>query len=389
MKRFKFLLPAVLLLMFLLLAGCRHTEKSDNPLPFESAPETTSEAVSESPEVLWEQKARERLSQMTLEEKIDQLLLVRPEGLDPDAEMHVGGVVFFSKNIESPEQLKSAISALQAQAREAGAVPLFIAVDEEGGRVARIANHPAFDVPRYESMASIGASGDPSAAQDAARTIGSYLNALGFNLDFAPVADLNTNPDNPVIGDRSFGADPVLASEMVTAAVNGFHENGIMTCIKHFPGHGDTSGDTHDGYVSILKTWEELKTCELVPFLAALDTTDLVMTAHISTPNITDDGLPVSLSYEMITGRLRGELGYDGVVITDGLEMGAITEAFSSEEAAVAAILAGNDLILLPEDPLAARAGLMAAVSSGVLSEVRIDESVFRILRLKAKYGLF
>ncbi|MEG2935309.1 MAG: glycoside hydrolase family 3 N-terminal domain-containing protein, partial [Clostridium sp.] len=239
------------------------------------------------------------------------------------------------------------------------------------------------------SMEKIGATDNSKNAKNVGLTLGSYLTQYGFNLNFAPVADVNTNPENIVIGKRSFGSNPSLVAEMVTAEIEGLHEAGIMSCVKHFPGHGDTKGDTHLGYVSVEKTWEALKTCELIPFSAAVsENTDMVMVAHITTPNITSDGLPASLSKEIIEERLRKELKYDGIVITDSMAMGAITEEFTSSESAVKAIWAGVDIILMPENFVEAYNGIYDAVNNGVISQLRIDESVLRILSLKEQYGL-
>lgn len=356
------------------------------------------------------EEAYERiLDGMTLEEKIGQLFIVFPESLCPSSggnyanksgekssteftremsdamdKYRVGGIVLFSKNIVSQTQLPKFISDMQS----ASEIPMFISVDEEGGRVARIAGSNLFGAKKYKNMASVGASGNTEAARDVGRTIGGYLKPLGFNLDFAPDADVNTNPKNIVIGDRSFGSDPKLVADMVCAQLDGMHEAGVMGCIKHFPGHGDTTADTHSGYVKIEKTWDELKTCELIPFISALDTTDMVMAAHITAVNITKDGLPSSISEEMISGKLRGELGYDGVIITDAMNMGAIAKNYSSADAAVKAIKAGVDIILMPKDLGEAADGLKEAVESGEISEERIDESVSRILRLKQKYEI-
>ena len=174
---------------------------------------------------------------------------------------------------------------------------------------------------------------------------------------------------------------------MVNAMIDGLHDGGVMACIKHFPGHGAASGDSHDGYVELDKSWEELLQCELIPFIGALEKTDLVMAAHIATPNVTNDGLPASLSYTMLTEKLRGELGYDGVIITDALAMGAIIQNYSSAESAVLALQAGADILLMPYDYIAAYQGVLTAVEDGTIPEERIDESVLRILRLKAAYG--
>lgn len=344
------------------------------------------------------------LGKMSLREKVGQLFIVRPEALAENSnaetapatdrvddavisrieEYPVGGIALFSRNITSAEQLPMFISDLQSSSK----YQLFIAVDEEGGRVARIANSDFFNVASYKSMEDIGKSGDASKAEEVGRQIGSYLKELGFNLDFAPVADTNTNPQNIVIGDRSYGSDPALVARMVSAQLDGMHDSGIMGTLKHFPGHGDTKDDTHSGYVSIEKTWDELKECELVPFITALPKADMVMVSHITAVNVTSDKLPTSMSETMITGKLRNELGYDGVIITDAMAMGAVADNYTSAEAAVTAVKAGVDIVLMPQNLDEAFNGVMNAVTDGEISMERLDESVLRILKMKAKYKL-
>lgn len=348
--------------------------------------------------------AKDVLGKMSLREKVGQLFIVRPEALAAQCnaeiaaavdrvddavisrleEYPVGGVALFSRNITGAEQLPKFIAELQNSSK----YPLFIAVDEEGGRIARVANSGYFDVVSYKSMADIGKTDDASKAEDVGRQIGLYLKKLGFNLDFAPIADTNTNPQNNVIGDRSCGSDPSLVAEMVSAQLDGMHDSGIMGTLKHFPGHGDTKDDTHSGYVSIEKTWDELKECELIPFTAALPKADMVMVSHITALNVTNDDLPASMSETMITDKLRNELGYDGVVITDAMAMGAIADNYTSAQTAVTAVKAGVDIVLMPQDLDQAFDGVMSAVSSGEISVARLDESVLRILKLKAKYKL-
>lgn len=348
--------------------------------------------------------AKDVLGKMSLREKVGQLFIVRPEALAENSnaetapatdrvddavisrleEYPVGGVVLFSRNITGAEQLPEFISGLQKNSK----YPLFIAVDEEGGRVARIANSGYYDVASYKSMADIGKTDDVSKAEEVGRQIGLYLKKLGFNLDFAPVADINTNPQNIVIGDRSYGSDPSLVAEMVSAQLDGMHDSGIMGTLKHFPGHGDTKDDTHSGYVSIEKTWDELKVCELIPFTASLPKTDMVMVSHITAVNVTNDNLPSSMSEMMITEKLRNELGYDGVVITDAMAMGAVADNYTSAEAAVTAVKAGIDIVLMPQNLDEAFNGVMNAITDGEISMARLDDSVLRILKMKAKYKL-
>lgn len=346
-----------------------------------------------------------RLKAMSLEEKVGQLFIVRPEALAGRLakgnthavtkicktiqknikKYNVGGVAMFSQNITTPGQITKLNKDLQKSAKTG----LFICVDEEGGSVARIANNRKFKVKKYSSMQSVGKTGKTSKAKAACYTIGRYLKKYGFNLDFAPVADVNTNPKNIVIGKRAFGSSPGLVSKMVDAGIKGFHKAGVMTCVKHFPGHGDTKGDTHTGYVSVNRTWAQLNKRELLPFKKAITSpTDLVMVAHITADNVTGDELPASLSRQMITKRLRGTLKYKGVVITDTMEMGAIVKNYSSGESAVMAIQAGADIILMPQNFTEAYRAVCEAVRDGKISEKRLDESVLRILRLKEKYGL-
>lgn len=342
-----------------------------------------------------------KLATMTLREKVGQLFWVRPETLDfslnPEKktltqtmrqnleQYPVGGIAVFKKNFQNENQLSSLIADFQSASK----IPMIVAVDEEGGAVARLANHEAFSLPKYTSARDIGKTGDPEQARQMGRTIGGYLRFYGFNLDFAPVADVDSNPANPVIGRRAYSTDAQQTAQMVTAAVEGFHEAGMLCTVKHFPGHGDTGQDSHYGTATSYKTWEEMKAMEMLPFEAGIAAgADVVMTAHITTPNATTDGLPASLSYTMITERLRGELGFQGVIVTDALEMNAIKNHFAPAESAVAALRAGVDVLLMPSDLRAAFDGVVQAVEDGTLSEERLNESVRRILTLKQKAGL-
>lgn len=348
------------------------------------------------------------LQQMTLEEKVGQLFIVRPDALDltltpeqikdPYAEgvtelssamadvldkYHVGGIALFGKNILTSQQMTGFIDELQS----ASGIPLFVAVDEEGGRVARIANSSAFDVAKYSSAADVGAGGDPAAAEDMGKTIGAYLSEYGFNMDFAPVADVYSNPDNTVIGDRAFSSDAGTAAQMAKAMAEGLKQQHIIPTFKHFPGHGDTAEDSHIGIAVNYKSKSEMESCEWLPY-ESIGSESGVMVGHIATPEITGDMTPASMSAEIVTGVLRQQLGFDGVVITDALAMGAITEEYTSAEAAVKAIEAGCDILLCPDDLQGAYEGVVDAVNNGTLSEERIDESVYRILLLKQTYGL-
>ena len=346
------------------------------------------------------------IESMSLREKVGQLFMIRPDALEGRfgpaelednsiigttrvsdemkekyAQYPCGGFALFRKNILSPSQLHMFTEKLHGL----NALSPMLGIDEEGGRIARIANHSAhFGVKKFPPMGQIAASGDEAAAYDAGRTIGEYLRAYGLDIDFAPVADVNTNPRNPVIGDRAFGSDPETAGRMVQRVIQGLHDSGVASCIKHFPGHGDTSTDTHTGYSETKKTWEEISACEMIPFRAGIAAgTDFVMTAHIAAPNVTGTDEPSTMSYTILTEKLRGELGFEGLIIADALSMGAILEKYSSSEACIRCIQAGVDVLLLPYDYFEAFDGVVQAVERGVIPESRIDESVYRILKFK------
>ena len=351
----------------------------------------------------------QRVQQMSLREKVGQLFVIRPDALEGrfgPAELEdnsitgatevtdemretysrypCAGFAVFRKNILDPSQLRAFVENL----RGIGALPALTAIDEEGGRIARIANHPtSFGVTKFPSMGAIAQTGDPANAFTAGKTIGEYLHAYGFTVDFAPVADVNTNPLNTVIGDRAFGNDPEIAAPMVQAVIRGLHESGVAACVKHFPGHGDTTADTHTGYAETLKTWNELRDCEMIPFRAGIEAgADLVMTAHIAAPNVTGSDIPSTMSYTVLTEKLRGEMGFDGLIVTDALAMGAIRNQYSSSQACIACVKAGADLLLMPYDYFEAFDGLVQAVESGDIPESRVDESVYRVLRFKQAY---
>lgn len=334
---------------------------------------------------------------MTLEEKVCQLFMVTPEqitGVDAAVQAGdmtrealqnypVGGIVYFAQNIIDEQQLRTMIENTKSYSK----YPLFVGVDEEGGSlVSRIAENANFTVEKVPDMQAIGASGDYEQAYSAGQTIGSYLYDLGFNLDFAPVADVLTNPQNTAIGVRSFGTDASVAAGMAARFTEGLQERQVSAVLKHFPGHGGTSGDSHDGAVTNERTLEELKGTEFLPFKSGIQAgADCVMAGHISLPAVTGDTTPASLSQKIITGLLREELGFDGVVITDSMQMGAVTNNYSSAEAAVKAFQAGADVILMPQDFVQAYEGLLNAARNGEISSKRIDESVYRILECKRR----
>lgn len=339
---------------------------------------------------------KQKIETLSLREKVGQLFIIVPEALTSSSEgtsksvtdsmkkmytqYPAGGFVLFAKNISDPTQLIRYTKDLH----KLNDIIPFLCVDEEGDIVARLANNSSFDLPRFGSMESIAISKDTSKAYNAGDIIGEYLARYGFDIDFAPVADVNTNPKNPVIGRRAFGSDPNLAGEMVSKVLEGLHRHNVYGCIKHFPGHGDTSADTHVGAAQTLKTWEQMKSCEMIPFKRGIDAgAKLVMVAHINAPNVTGNDEPASVSRCIITDKLRKEIGYDGVIITDSFSMGGITNQYTSAEAAVKAIKAGVDIVLMPQNYIEAFDAVMHAVQTGDISEECIDKSVYRILALK------
>lgn len=377
---------AILLSAALLLGcvGCR-TNSADTGSAAQTKPTKTEEV-------------QNIVDSMSLEEKVAQLFLVQPEAIVDigtataagDATKQainktpVGGFVYFSDNLQSEQQVQDMLRNVQKYSEDRIGLPAFLSVDEEGGTVARVASTGRFDVTDVGDMAKIGASGDVQQARQAGETIGSYLSELGFNLDFAPDADVLTNPDNTVVKKRSFGSDPRVVSDMSLAVAQGLAQHQVYSVYKHFPGHGATAGDTHQGYAYTDKTLDELKQSELIPFENAIqNNAEFIMAAHISAPRVTGDDTPASLSKTMITDILRGQMGYDGIVVTDAMNMGAVTEQYTSAQAAVKALQAGADLVLMPEDFQEAYQGVLDAVKDGTLTEQRINESVTRIVKVK------
>lgn len=341
-----------------------------------------------------EVRAREILEAMSLHEKICQMMIVYPEDVagvervsisGPLMESGlkswpVGGLVYAAKNLEDSQQVKDMTSGAQ----ERSALGLFICVDEEGGRVGRLMNN--IGTTKLDAMFTYRDQGTDTAYSNAL-TIGRDIAAHGFNVDFAPVADVWSNPENTAIGDRAYSDDFEQAAELVASAVKGFTDAGVISSLKHFPGHGDTSEDSHFGGAYTDKTLEELRTQEFLPFVAGIDAgAEMVMVSHVTVSSVTD--VPATVSGEIITDILRGELGFDGVVITDSLAMAALTGKYSTSEIVKMCVDAGVDILLGPGSLSSAVSALKAAVSSGEISRERIDESVMRILLLKLRHGI-
>ncbi|WP_059103018.1 beta-N-acetylhexosaminidase [Shouchella shacheensis] len=339
------------------------------------------------------------MNDMTLDEKIGQMFMVGFQNESGPAyevneqaetminEYHVGGIILFTRNVDTPSQVAGLTNALQELAWEKeNQIPLMVTADQEGGRVIRIEK----DTTIFPGSMALGATRSEDLAYEAGQVTGTELQAMGINANLAPSLDVNNNPDNPVIGVRSFGEDPDLVADLGTANIQGFQEAGVLATAKHFPGHGDTDVDSHIGLPSIPYDMERLREVELVPFKRAIDQgVDMIMSAHITFPEIDDTpGLPGTLSEPVLTGILREELGFDGVIITDDMEMAAIVDNFGAEEAAVKSIQAGTDIVLVSHRLDRQKASIEAvkeAVASGDISKERIDASVERILKAKAK----
>ncbi|MFA1548559.1 glycoside hydrolase family 3 protein [Actinomadura chokoriensis] len=326
-----------------------------------------------------------RVAKMSVQEKVGQLFVPtfagRADALAKIREYHVGGLIYFPQNFGSPARTAAQSNALQ----RASKIPLLLGVDEEQGLVSRTPF-----VTRFPGNMALGATRNPADARAAARVTGTELRAVGINLDYAPDADVNVNQHNPVIGLRSFGSDPALASTMVAGAVGGYQDAGVAATAKHFPGHGDTAVDSHTG-LPVIKhapgTWQRL---DAPPFRAAIAAgVDVIMTAHIVVPKLDRSGDPSTLSKTVLTGLLRENLGYQGVITTDSLLMAGVREKYGDATVPVRAINAGADQLLMPPSLPRAYRAVVGAVRSGKITEKRLDESVTRILRLKQRRGLF
>ncbi|MEU0048705.1 glycoside hydrolase family 3 protein [Streptomyces sp. NPDC006309] len=359
-----------------------------------------------------DRRLRALISRMTLEEKVGQLFVMRvyghsataPDKADVDANLReigvrtaaeligryrVGGIIYFTwaHNTRDPRQIADLSDGIQrACLEQPRGLPALIATDQEHGAVCRI-GRPATLFP---GAMALGAGGSRADARALGRISGAELRAMGVNQDYSPDADVNVNPANPVIGVRSFGADPEAVAALVAAEVRGYQAAGVAATAKHFPGHGDTAVDSHYGFPVITHSRELWERLDAVPFRAAIrEGIDSVMTAHIQFPALDDSGDPATLSRPIVTGILRGELGYDGVVITDSLGMEGVRTKYGDDRVPVLALKAGVDQLLNPPSLDVAWHAVLTAVREGELTEARLDESILRILRLKARLGLF
>ncbi|MFE0269463.1 glycoside hydrolase family 3 protein [Nocardiopsis alba] len=372
----------------LMISACTTT-----PEEVGSSPEDNEQNPGASAEPFEPVLAPRLLAEMDLDDKIGQLLVLSAQGTTAEENASLiethrpGGLIYFDANLDDAEQIARMSAGVQEIAAEQGqGVPLFLGIDQEQGRVVRMPVGTLFP----DAMA-VGATGDTELAALRAATTANELTAVGINLNYAPDADVNTDPNNPVIGIRSFGSDPDAVAEMVLAEADAYAENGVVPVAKHFPGHGDTDVDSHSGLPVIDLPRDRWEAEHLPPFRAAVEAgIDSIMTAHVLMPGLEsdEDPDPATLSPTLIDGILRDELGYDGVVTTDALNMDGVRQRHSDGEVAVRVIEAGVDQLLMPPNPEEAVAAIHEAVESGRIDEERIDRSVLRILTLKEKRGI-
>lgn len=379
---------SVLLSIMLFCTGCGVSKENSKSDTVENKEPTVDE------------KVEKIVNNMTLEEKVGQIFMVAPEAVDKDGgsttvfteniekeieKYNLGGYILFASNIENPTQTQELINGLKKSSK----IQPFVGVDEEGGRVARIGKNSAMGVEKIEPMAQVGKSQNYERANEIGTTIGKYIKNLGYNLDFAPDTDVLTDSNNTEIGDRSFGNDPEVVGKMATEVVKGLQSENISTVLKHFPGHGGSIGNSHQGFSLSNRTEEELKKCEIVPFKTAIENgADCVMVAHMSLPNVTGDNIPATLSKKVVTDMLKTELNFKGVVFSDSMSMGAITENYGTGDACVKAVEAGIDMVLMPENLDEAYNAVLEAVKNGKISQERLDDAVSRIIKAKIQRGI-
>lgn len=340
-----------------------------------------------------EEAIKQTISQLTLEEKIGQLILVGIDGTKIDqttkemiSEQHVGGIIFYKKNFNKLGDSIQLVNDLKA-ANKGNPIPLFLSVDQEGGKVSRLPK----DFVSIPDSDKVGRTNNEATAKEMGSLLARELQIMGLNVNFAPVLDIKSNLNNPISNSRFFGDNASQVSKMGIAVMKGMQEEGTIPVVKHFPGHGDTTTDSHLDLPVVKKTTEQLEQLEWIPFKAAIEEgADVVMIAHILFPLI-DPDVPASMSQVIINEQLRSKLGFNGVVITDDMTMGAISDNYGIEEASVRSLHAGSDIILIAhgyETEKKVYDTLLHSVKSNLISESRIDESVYRILALKRKYQL-
>ncbi len=382
----KYLERIIIILIILLVVGFslqKYFSKKENNKP---TPDNRTTIKSE------EDKIEKIINNMTLEEKIGQMMIVayrKPEINDEFKkileEVKPGGFIVFKENITDYENTVNFLNEIKSTSK----IPMFISTDQEGGRIQRLENIPGITLNNIPAMEEIGSTNDEKLAYETGKLIASDLKKFGINMDFAPVLDVYSNPNNKVIGDRSFGSDPYLVSKMGLSLAKGLQDSSIIPVYKHFPGHGNTETDSHKDLPIINKTKEELLNLDIIPFNNAIKNgAEVIMIGHLSIPNITNDNTPASLSKELINNYLRKELNYQNIVITDALNMKAITKNYTNNEIYELAINAGVDILLMPEDPIEAVNIIKELINNKSISESQINNSVKKIINIKNKYNI-
>lgn len=374
----------IFLILFIFIVGC---SKNQTP-PIITEPPTIDE-----PDIIEIDPVEELIDQMTLEEKIGQLLIVGLESTEISdydrlqiIDNKVGGFIFFSRNIDDKAQVLTLLNSLK-DSNKNNKIPLFLSIDEEGGMVSRLSTifYNLVDV------AQLGKKNNDIFSFDYGEIQGLKLSNLGFNVNFAPVLDVNSNPNNPVIGRRAIDSSPSIVAQQGVALINGLQSSNIITTAKHFPGHGDTDVDSHLELPLVDKTYEELEELELIPFKTAIDNgVDMVMVAHILYPQI-EETYPSTMSKSIINDILREKLKYGGIVISDDMTMGAIVDNYSIEEASLKFLQSGGDILLVchgPENPSLVINRIKQAVVNDEISIEEIDEKLYRVLEVKNKYNV-
>lgn len=405
MNKYKFIKTICSLLLCICLVGCAMPGVTPDVYTPDESPEAT--ATGEQQKGLSREEAVEAaagyMENMTVEEKAGQLFIVNLELLDQKNgnyyewrrftkrmkksldKYHIGGVILFSRNIAGRKQTEKLVTRLQ----ENSSIPLFISVDEEGGDVARIANNKKMGTTVFQTMEEIGRTKDASYVYNMGEIIGSEISSLGFNVDFAPVADVKTSELNLEIGTRSFGGEPDKVAEFTSAFVKGIQKQNVSATLKHFPGQGSSSGDTHIESVNIDSSIASLRKNDFVPFEAGIAAgADFVMVSHISVSKVTETAQPASMSNLVMDTILRDELGFQGVIITDAMDMASITDNYTSAEAAYGAVSGGADIVLMPLDLEMAYNEIINRINNGSISKERLDASVLRILTVKFMRGI-
>ena len=370
-------------IILLLIVGCTPQNQGPpnepNPNPVEEPP------IDEPIEV---DKIQEQLDNMILEEKVGQLLIVGFEGTELNdntkayiQDLEVGGLIFFGRNIQSKDQ----VTALVEDIKDISNIPLLLAIDEEGGIVSRLPE----EYKRLPDSMDIGNTRDTDLALEYGELLGNRVGSLGLNLNFAPVMDIHSNPSNPVIGKRAFGTTAEMVSEMGISVAKGIKNTNVIPSIKHFPGHGDTSTDSHIELPIINKSLDDIRDFELIPFREAIEEDiEMIMSAHILIPSI-DEEYPATLSQRILGDLLRDEMGYEGIIISDDMTMGAIVNNYSLEGASIDFLQAGGDILLVchgADHPRLVFDKIMESIENEELTIEEIDDKVYRILKLKDRY---